>query len=73
MSLDSFSYLWDGSEEGWTLVRSDRVPQPTIYNRVDRSALIIEDDELYADVVQKMIEQGAEILDSSAVRATNGN
>jgi hypothetical protein len=63
VTVDSFSYLWDGSDEGWALVRLANSPLPVIFNQVTRTALAIEDDETYADVVQRMIDQGAKVLD----------
>lgn len=63
MTLDTFDYLWDGSDEGWTLVQLSDQRTPVIYNRTTRAALTIDDDELYADVVRKMIDQGVPVLD----------
>ena len=63
MDSGSFEYLWDGTEEGWVLVHVGKGPLPVIFNRVTRMALIIdEDDELYASVVQQMIDHGKEVL-----------
>ena len=45
------------------LVHVGKGPLPVIFNRVTRMALIIdEDDELYASVVQQMIDHGKEVL-----------
>ena len=61
VDAESFGYLWDGTEEGWVLVRGRGLP--TIFNRVTRMALVVEDDDLWASVVQQMIERGAEVLE----------
>jgi hypothetical protein len=63
MTLESFSYLWDGRDEGWILVRLGHSSLPAIYNRVTRTALTIEDDEIYAQVVQNMNEHGVQVFD----------
>jgi hypothetical protein len=63
MTLDTFGYLWDGSDQGWTLIRLIGQQTPVIYNRTTRTALTIEDDQLYADVVRKMIDEGVAVLD----------
>jgi hypothetical protein len=60
--VDSFSYLWDGSEAGWVLIRLMPDQLPAIYNRHTRAALTIEDDALCARLVAKMIEQGVSVL-----------
>jgi hypothetical protein len=51
------------TEEGWVLVRVGKGLLPAIFNRVTRTALLIcEDDELYASVIQQMIDHGIEVL-----------
>ena len=62
-AIESYSYLWDGADEGWVLVRSRRRPTPTIFNRISRTALTIEDDDLYEKVVAAMIAHGSELLE----------
>ena len=62
MTSDSFRHLWDGTDEGWVLVRSRR-SLPAIYNRVTRTALIIDDDEVYEEVVQEMLDHGIELFE----------
>lgn len=59
---DSFAYLWDGTDEGWVLIRT-RQSLPAIYNAARSRILIIEDDEVYANVVQQMLDHGKEILE----------
>jgi hypothetical protein len=63
MTIESFSYLWDGSDDGWVLVRLSNMPQPAILNLVTGRALIIEDNESYAAVVQRMIDHGTEVIE----------
>ena len=60
---EEFCYLWDGTDEGWVLARVDPTRLPAIFNRVTRQALIIDDDQLYARVIQRMIDHGVEVLE----------
>lgn len=62
-NVDSFSYLWDGTEDGWELVQSPGRPRPAIFNRLTRMALTIENDALYDEVICTMIERGKEVLE----------
>ncbi|HAP75337.1 MAG TPA: hypothetical protein DCR14_04575 [Acidimicrobiaceae bacterium] len=57
-----YSYLWDGSEPGWVIWqlpgRNDETGRRLIFNLVDHTALIIEDDELAEAVLAEMVEHG---------------
>ncbi|MGW3104029.1 hypothetical protein [Streptomyces sp. NPDC001100] len=58
-----YGYLWDGSEDGWVVVRTT-VAAGTIYNTTTRMALLIEDNALYARVIELMRAQGRPFLSS---------
>jgi hypothetical protein len=65
--LDGFAYLWDGSQPGWCLVQIDAAQSPgtaayAIYNPGDSHALIIEDDEIYMQVIERMLAEGCPIV-----------
>ncbi len=65
--IDDFSYLWDGLEPGWCLVRVDAAESRgtavfAIYNPGDSHALIIEDDEIYRQVIERMLAEGCPIV-----------
>lgn len=62
-TIDHFRYLWDGSDDRWVLLKSTRSAIPVIFNTADRTALIVEDDDVYRQVVSKMIAAGKEVLD----------
>ncbi|MFD6420953.1 hypothetical protein [Streptomyces sp. NPDC060198] len=58
-----YHYVWDGSEEGWVVLRT-RVALGTIFNTRDRLALVIEDDAVYARVIHLMSVHGRPFLDT---------
>ena len=65
--LDDLAYLWDGSDPGWCLVQLDATkPLGTgalaIYNRNASHALIIEDDKIYAQVIERMLAGGCAVV-----------
>ncbi len=64
--LDQYKYLWDGSAVGWCLVQLDSSEAGkshlAIYNEHQSSALIIEDDETYAGVVERMLAEGCRVI-----------
>lgn len=57
-----YEFLWDGSEEGWVVVRTKTGPG-AIYNFMTRQALVIEDDE-YERAIRLMGEHGRPFLGS---------
>ncbi len=65
--LADHAYLWDGSEPGWCLVqvnpdKSLGMSAFAIYNRKHAHALIIEDDEIYAQVIERMLAAGCPVV-----------
>ena len=58
--VDDYRYLWDGSQPGWVLLAAgdDYLP----YNQETRRALIIEDDDEFEQVVEKMLELGVPVV-----------
>jgi hypothetical protein len=64
-SLDGiarYRHCWDGTEEGWMLVRSTEDELPAIVNGVTRTLLLIGGD-MHRDVVQKMLDHGIRVVD----------
>jgi hypothetical protein len=62
VGLEDYSYLWDGSEPVWVLyvTGEDRyVP----YNEETQMALIIEDDDEFQQVTDRMKASGVRIVD----------
>ncbi|MGW5852466.1 hypothetical protein ACWFQ8_31820 [Streptomyces sp. NPDC055254] len=49
---DEFAYVWDGTERGWVLFGSPE--RPLIFNRNNRQALVIEDNDVNAFVIERM-------------------
>ncbi|MFD7379996.1 hypothetical protein [Streptomyces mirabilis] len=58
-----YNYLWDGSEEGWVVLRT-KAALGTIFNTNTHMALIIEDNAVYARVIELMRTHGRPFLDS---------
>lgn len=58
-----YHYLWDGSEPGWVVLRT-RVALGTLFNTNTRMALVIEDNAVYARVIELMRTHGRPFLDS---------
>lgn len=63
MSASEFRYLWDGTEEGWALVKLDGGSVAyAIANRNTKRALIIEDDAAFAGAVANMLSHGCPVI-----------
>ena len=61
--LMEYKYLWDGSSPQWGLVNDGSLLEPiySIVNRIDNLFLIIEEDEIYDKVIQKMLDENVSI------------
>ena len=61
-----YSYLWDGSEEGWVVwelpARHGKARNRLIFNLHDRTALIIEDDVIASAVADEMLSRGCTVI-----------
>ncbi|ELP64411.1 hypothetical protein ACKI1I_46470 [Streptomyces turgidiscabies] len=55
--------LWDGSEAGWVVLRTE-VALGAIYNINTRMALLVEDNAVYARVIELMRTHERPFLDS---------
>ena len=59
-----YSYLWEPKGGPWVLIVSPDVDRlPVIFNSDTGSALLIEDDGVYASVVLRMRAEGVSELD----------
>ena len=65
--LADSAYLWDGSDPGWVLWRlggaDGRPPSFSIFNRITKLALVIEDDEEAQRVMDAMASNGVDVID----------
>ena len=68
--LDQYKHLWDGSEAGWCLAQLDASGKLhwAIYNEDRSSALIIEDDETCARVIERMLAEGCRVIPTGDTR-----
>jgi hypothetical protein len=67
IDVSEYSYLWDGSESGWTLLhfnsnQESEPPKYMVVNTENKSVLIIEDDPECYQVERKMLEEGVQIV-----------
>lgn len=67
--MDEFSYLWEKKEDYFLKKLGDFY---SIMSK-DNMMLIIEDDQVYEKVVEKMIEKGVEIIGTNQITEGIGN
>ena len=63
MSIENFSYLWSDDNYEWVLVKS-KVGY-SIENRANSSVLIIEDEICANEVINKMLQKGVPVYQST--------
>jgi len=61
--INEYAYLWDGSEPGWILCRGKIVDIPTIFNRITRMIVLMEDNDEWRAVTDNMLSHGVPLLD----------
>lgn len=59
--LEEYSYLWDGSDPGWVVLKDEY--DYTIYNTQRHSVLSIEDEDLNNQLAAAMILSGCEVYE----------
>ena len=60
VNIERFSYIWTTEKEHWQvkdLGDGDRL----IFNKTDKTALSIDDEDIYLAVIEKMLEEGVEV------------
>ncbi|MFJ9777643.1 hypothetical protein ACIRVF_41460 [Kitasatospora sp. NPDC101157] len=60
---EEYAYLWDGSEPGWILFRGKIVDIPTIFNRITREILLLEDEDEWRALTEVMRSHDVPLLD----------
>ena len=64
MNLKEFEDMWSTNVQDYVLVRSQMYPgKYAIYNRSNRTIVLVDDDAAYEAVVANMLEQGVPIMD----------
>ncbi|MEH2050526.1 hypothetical protein [Nostoc sp.] len=66
-NLEDFSYLWNGQEPDWALLKFyasplEKEPRYVIVNTKTKRALLTHDDTLYQHLKQTMLEKKVRIL-----------
>ncbi|MFH9355587.1 hypothetical protein [Kitasatospora sp. NPDC017646] len=61
--LEEYAYLWDGSETGWILYWGKIVDIPTIFNRITREILLVEDEDEWRALAEVTRSRGVSVLD----------
>jgi len=63
--LKKYSYLWDGKDRSWVLLRSPSLPGGLcIYNKEKNSLLHVESNELNQALCERLKQKGCEVLDT---------
>ncbi|MEK8129431.1 hypothetical protein WMW72_16105 [Paenibacillus filicis] len=62
MNLEEFRYIWTTNREDHVLIKVKS--GYAIYNRTEKTALLIEDDEKYEAIIKNMLDNGCEVLES---------
>ncbi|MEH2237174.1 hypothetical protein [Nostoc sp.] len=66
-NLEEFSYLWDGLDSDWALLKfnaspSEKEPRYLIVNTKTKQGLLVDDDLLYQYLKETMLKKGVRIL-----------
>jgi hypothetical protein len=65
INMEEYAYLWNGSEEGWVLLKAPGLPGGyCIFNRSSSGLLHIESDDLNILLCERMRDAGCDILDN---------
>jgi hypothetical protein len=62
--IEAYSYLWDGSQPGWVLLKAPALESGyCIFNVSSSTLLHVDDEELNTALCNAMIEAGRPIID----------
>lgn len=75
-NLKGFEYLWNASEPGWVLVHlnsssRDEEPRYFISNLDTQMGELIEDNDVFQAVVQRMLSEGVRVVDAVKLSSDN--
>jgi hypothetical protein len=63
--LEKYSYLWDGSDPDWVLLRAPEVAGGLcVYNKNGRALLLVESSDLNMALCEELKRNGVEILEN---------
>lgn len=62
MNIDEYSYLWDGTQSGWGLLKKDDTGY-TIFDTENSVMLKIDDVNLQHVLCEKMLSSGVKIIE----------
>lgn len=64
-SVEQYSYLWDGTQDGWVLLRSPDLRSGfCIFNSLKSNLLHIDDEQINDLLCERMKAAGCKIIDS---------
>jgi hypothetical protein len=65
MTLDDFRYLWEAPTTRYLLLRVPGRPinEAMVFDPETRTMMLIEDDDLYRQVTERMLEAGFSVVD----------
>lgn len=71
-NIESYSYLWDGSQPGWVLLKAPALEVGyCIFNVSSSTMLHIDDEQLNTALCNSMIEAGCPMMDDLPVSTAN--
>ncbi len=62
MQIDDYNYLWTTEKKSWVLVNTEY--GYAIVNKMNKTALLISNDELADALVEKMLKAGNQAYDN---------
>jgi hypothetical protein len=76
VSASDYAYLWDGSTDGRVPLRLDVAEGAgghAIVNRITKRALLIEDDEIFEQVIATMLHRGCPVIAPGDLSGRDGS
>jgi len=64
--VQKYQYLWDGSEPQWALLSAGNDARYLIVDTESKMAMIIEDDVLARQVIERMLAAGVRVVSPGA-------
>ena len=62
IQVESYAYLWNGSQTGWVLVRREDPSDFSIYNEQTRMLLVVDDEEIRKQLLSELTGRKVKVL-----------